>query len=178
MADTRAPGLLRLAGPHTLGSGPTGPSVSLTLPLQVLPAASGRTFTLEVRATDDAGAVQGFEPAGTLTVAGVTPVEGPEPGSAGSPAEDQLPKPTAQARWQHAHTNAGSREDERIEGNVVAVDAAGSPPTVTIADRDGLVVLRLHGDAASVSVKVGDYVSAWGEKVTEQLYDIDDLSPE
>ena len=37
---------------------------------------------------------------------------------------------------------------------------------------------ELHGEAATVTVRVGDYVTATGEKVHEQLYDIDSLSVE
>jgi CSLREA domain-containing protein len=185
VTDTRTPGLFELAGPHTQGSGPTGPSVTLTLPLQVLPAAAGRAFTVEVRATDDAGVVQGFEPAGTLSVAGAsapttevptTQLPSTEVASTGTRSEEQAPRLTRQQRWQHAHTNAGSPEDARVEGNVVAVDHDARPPMVTIADRDGLVMLLLRGDAANVPVQIGDYVSARGEKVTEQLYEIDDLA--
>jgi hypothetical protein len=39
-------------------------------------------------------------------------------------------------------------------------------------------VLRLTGEARTVTVTVGDYVVATGEKVNEQLYDIDSLSVE
>jgi hypothetical protein len=178
VTDTRTPGLFKLAGPHTQGSGPTGPSVALTLPLQVLPAAAGRTFSVEVRATDDAGAVQGFEPAGSLTVlpaVGAPAVEVP-PGEADH--VDKPPKRHEDEHTQHTHPDSIDRDDTHVEGNVVAIDLDAHPTTITIADRDGTVVLRLHGDATTVMVKVGDYVTAEGEKVTEQLYEIDDLSVE
>jgi Tol biopolymer transport system component len=49
------------------GSGPTGPSVTLTLPVSFKPHAAGRTYLVEVIAFDDAGHEQ-IEPVGTLTV--------------------------------------------------------------------------------------------------------------
>jgi Tol biopolymer transport system component len=49
------------------GSGPTGPSVTLTLEVSFKPRAAGRTYVVEVLAVDDAGQEQ-IEPAGTLTV--------------------------------------------------------------------------------------------------------------
>ena len=47
-----------------------------------------------------------------------------------------------------------------------------------IGTRDGPVRLNLRGEAARVTVKVDDYVTAEGEKVNEQLYWIDDLDVE
>jgi hypothetical protein len=48
--------------------GPPEPRVTLTLALSFKPQAAGRTYTVEVLATDDSGVQQGFDPAGTLTV--------------------------------------------------------------------------------------------------------------
>jgi hypothetical protein len=55
---------------HTevIGSGPTGPSVLLDLLLRFKRHAAGRTFTVEVLARDDAGNVQDWAVAGTITV--------------------------------------------------------------------------------------------------------------
>jgi hypothetical protein len=57
-----------LAGSSVIGSGPTGPSVTLNLDLSFKPQAGGRTYRVEVFATDDLGHQQGFEPVGTITV--------------------------------------------------------------------------------------------------------------
>jgi len=51
-----------------LGTGPTSPSVQLTLPLSFKPSAAGRTFIVEVAATDHLGHQDPFVQAGTLTV--------------------------------------------------------------------------------------------------------------
>jgi len=59
---------LYLRDSRVQGSGPTGPSVILTLDLSFKPRAAGRTYLVEVLATDDAGTEQ-IESAGTLTVA-------------------------------------------------------------------------------------------------------------
>jgi hypothetical protein len=58
---------LHLRESSVQGSGPTGPSVTLTLDLSFKPQAAGRTFLVEVLAIDDAGH-EPIEPAGTLTV--------------------------------------------------------------------------------------------------------------
>jgi CSLREA domain-containing protein len=51
---------LDLAGALVQGSGPTGRSVTLTLPLTFKSRAAGRTFTIEVAASDDLGHQDGF----------------------------------------------------------------------------------------------------------------------
>jgi len=51
---------LDLAGALVQGSGPTGPSVTLTLPLTFKSRATGRTFSVEVAASDDLGHQDGF----------------------------------------------------------------------------------------------------------------------
>jgi hypothetical protein len=59
---------LYLADTTVVGSGPTGPSVTLNLSLSFKPQAAGRTFIAEVAASDDFGHQDGFTPAGALTV--------------------------------------------------------------------------------------------------------------
>ena len=59
---------LYLADSSVVGSGPTGPNVTLKLPLSFKPSAAGRTFKVEVRASDDEGNEPDFEQAGTLSV--------------------------------------------------------------------------------------------------------------
>ncbi len=51
-----------------VGSGPTGPTVTLNLSLSFNPLAAGRTFLVEVTASDDLGNEDDFSLAGTLTV--------------------------------------------------------------------------------------------------------------
>jgi hypothetical protein len=53
---------------HTAVLGPPGSVVTLTFDLSVKPSAAGRTFDLEVLATDDTGATQGWARAGSLTI--------------------------------------------------------------------------------------------------------------
>jgi photosystem II stability/assembly factor-like uncharacterized protein len=60
---------LHLADTSVVGSGPTGPSVTLNLALSFKPSAAGRTFLVEVAATDDLGNQDNFAAAGTVTVA-------------------------------------------------------------------------------------------------------------
>lgn len=57
-----------LAESSVVGTGPTGPSVTLNFDLSFKPQAGGRTYRVEVFATDDFGHQQGFEPVGILTV--------------------------------------------------------------------------------------------------------------
>jgi hypothetical protein len=60
---------LHLANTSVVGSGPTGPSVTLNLALSFKPSAAGQTFLVEVAATDDLGNQDNFAAAGTVTVA-------------------------------------------------------------------------------------------------------------
>jgi hypothetical protein len=59
---------LLLGSTEVIGSGPTGPSVTLSLALKFKPEAAGRTFAVEMKATDDFGGVQGWDPVGSITV--------------------------------------------------------------------------------------------------------------
>ena len=59
---------LYLADTSVVGSGPTGPSVTLNLLLSLKPQAAGRTFAVEVAASDDQGHADDFAQAGTLMV--------------------------------------------------------------------------------------------------------------
>src|SRR5262249_6408424 len=52
---------LYLAGSSVQGSGPAGPSVTLTLDLSLKPQAAGQAFPVEVRATKHDGQVQDFD---------------------------------------------------------------------------------------------------------------------
>jgi hypothetical protein len=65
--------VLELARSSVVASGPTSPTVTLNLALSFKPRATGRTFLVEVAASDDLGHEEEFKEAGTLTV---TPVKG------------------------------------------------------------------------------------------------------
>jgi uncharacterized repeat protein (TIGR01451 family)/CSLREA domain-containing protein len=105
-------------------------------------------------------------------------------------------KLTEEQRQQKQHTNRGNKDDVHTEGNVVGVRLTlGDPvppiskgfivapdavPYVLIANKDGVQQIRLHHDAALVgpSISVGQYVSADGEKISEQQFVADDLEIE
>jgi hypothetical protein len=61
---------LYLRDSSVVGSGPTGPSVTLNLSLEFKPHAEGKTFVVEAAGTDDFGNEDTFSPAGSV---GVTP---------------------------------------------------------------------------------------------------------
>jgi hypothetical protein len=64
--------MLHLADTSVVASGPDSPTVTLNLPLSFKPSTAGRSFIVEVTASDDEGNQPDFEQAGTLTV---TPVK-------------------------------------------------------------------------------------------------------
>ncbi len=86
---------------------------------------------------------------------------------------------TDEQRRQLERTNTGSEEDERVEGNVLAVFCERRPPEILIGNRDGQVTLRLVRVAATrcASIQPGGYLTSDdAEKHHEQLYDIFDFS--
>jgi hypothetical protein len=95
--------------------------------------------------------------------------------------EDDTDKPrkeTETERQQRERTDRSGKDDVHAEGNVTAVACEAAPPTVTIANRDGLVTVRLLGEAAKACgrTRVGDYLEADGEKLTEQLFEATDVN--
>jgi len=161
------------------GSGPTGPSVTLTIPIRLNLEADGRTFRIEVAAADDAGTTQDFQQAGTLTVGA----------AAAQPADDtssrqhddsksKVQKRTDEQRQQAQRTNAGNLDDTHTEGNVMTLTCDASPPSVEIANRDGRIAILLIGEASTTcgSIAVGDYLDVSGEKQTEQLFEADGVT--
>jgi hypothetical protein len=60
--------ILHLAQSSVVGSGPTGPSVTLNLSVSLKRAAPEETYIVEVAARDDEGNRDGFQRAGTLTL--------------------------------------------------------------------------------------------------------------
>ena len=59
---------LHLAGTRAVGSGPTGPSVTLTLDVSFKDGAVGPPYPVQVAATDDSGNADAFVDAGTVEV--------------------------------------------------------------------------------------------------------------
>ena len=59
---------LLLHDTEVIGTGPTGPSVTLDLALRFKPESAGRTFVVEMKAADDSGSVQGWDQVGRITV--------------------------------------------------------------------------------------------------------------
>ena len=60
--------VLYLDESDSVGSGPTGRSVTINYSLSFKPKAAGRTYSVEAFATDDFGNEQGFDEVGALTV--------------------------------------------------------------------------------------------------------------
>jgi hypothetical protein len=94
------------------------------------------------------------------------------------PSEDSQRKLTGEQRQQRQRTDMSGLDDTRIEGNIMAVKCDTDIPSVVIANRDGDVVIQLLRDAAEScpSMRVGDYLSAEGEKQNEQLFEADVIS--
>ena len=61
---------------------------------------------------------------------------------------------------------------------MTAVDCAAASPTLTIANRDGAMVVDLAGSAAQSRgpMEVEDYVELDGENQNEQIFDATDLT--
>ena len=116
-----------------------------------------------------------------------------------TPPDDDKDKPrklTEEQKQQRQRTNRGGLDDTRTEGNVLGVRCeAGTPvpstksgfvavpddvPYALIATGDGIQQVRLLDDARTVcrSIRVGDYLTAEGEKVHEQLFDAYDADVE
>jgi hypothetical protein len=165
---------LALRDVRTQGSGPTGQSVTLVLPLIFTQAAVDQAFTILVAGRADTGTEDPFAAAGTIRV--VAPPPSIDPNNDEKP--DRPRKETEERRQQRERGNAAGQDEYRTEGDIVEVHLGERPPTVVIATRDGPVTLRLRDDAAQTTVKIGDYVTAEGEKIHEQLYEIDSLSIE
>jgi CSLREA domain-containing protein len=90
---------------------------------------------------------------------------------------DKHHKETEEERQQRQRTNRSGKDDVHTEGNVVEARCEGDVPTIMIVNRDGIVAVRLLGEAAGAcgSAHVGDYLEADGEKVTEQRFDADSI---
>ena len=162
---------LLLAETFSVSSGPTGQAVGLNLVIVPRSEAADRELRVEVQAVQDDGTLQPFELAGLLRVVGPAQAK-PDDDT------DDRPRLTEEQRQQRERTNRAGLDDYRTEGNVVSIDCAAGPPTVTIANRDGDVTLLLLHEAAAECerARVGDYAEAIGEKQHEQLYEAHQLT--
>jgi hypothetical protein len=81
-------------------------------------------------------------------------------------------------RRNRERTNRGDQEDRTIEGDVAEVRCDESIPTVVIANRDGLVDVKLLKSTANIcpDILVNDYLEATGEKEHEYLFYAEDVS--
>jgi hypothetical protein len=115
--------------------------------------------------------------ASVTATATVTPTSTPAAPVSSDGEDDRKPKLTEEQRQQRSRTNRSNRDDYAAEGNVVEVRCDATVPTVVIANRDGLLEVRLLRGAAAVcgSIRVGDYLEADGEKQSEQLFDATDV---
>lgn len=169
---------LNVAATRSQGSGITGQRATLVLPLRFDESTSGKVFSIEVSAQDDEGRQDPFTQVGTITVAGAGAGDGPAP--PGGPGDDEpnVRRLTETQKQQKERTNRLGLDDYRTEGNAVATRCDAAIPEVDIANRDGLVTLRLLRDAAPQckDVRPGDYAEADGVKLHEHLYDVYDLT--
>jgi hypothetical protein len=166
-----------LAQSYSDNSGQTGQAVGLNTAIIPKAPLGGRFLGVDVGAKSDGAAPTPFELAALLNVlASAQQVQQPDPNN--DDEEDaRNRKKTEEQRQQAARTNRSSLDDYRTEGNAVETNCDAEWPSVTIANRDGNVVLRLIHDAKGGCrlVQPGDYVEAIGEKQHEQLYDAHQL---
>jgi hypothetical protein len=96
--------------------------------------------------------------------------------------DDEQREPTEDQRRNKEHGNRLGKDAYQTEGNVVELRCEADTPSVVIANRDGLVVVRILAKPKDFQcgwVGVGDYLTIdSGEKQNEQLYDAYDLSVE
>ncbi|MFN8633394.1 MAG: hypothetical protein U0893_06025 [Chloroflexota bacterium] len=171
---SRSPGVLDsptvtviLSESYADNSGPTGQAVGINVTIIPKEPLGNKFLGLEVGAKNDNAAPTPFELAALLNVVGVESI------APTSNDPDTPRKLTEEQRQQRSRTNTASLDDYRTEGEALETNCDAQIPTVTIANRDGTVVLNLLHDAkdACALVKPGDYVEAIGEKQNEQLYD-------
>lgn len=70
------------------------------------------------------------------------------------------------------------RDDRQTTGQVLEIDTLKSPPEMIIANGDGLVVVKcLKTDIIALNgVRLGDHVTVLGEKISEVLFEAQDMS--
>jgi hypothetical protein len=167
-----------LAQSYSDNSGQTGQAVGLNTTIIPKAPLGGRFLGVDVGAKSDGAAPTPFELAALLNV--LAPAQQvQQPDSNNDDEEDaRNRRKTEEQRQQAARTNRSGLDDFRTEGDAVETNCDAEWPSVTIANRDGDVVLRLIHDAKASCrlVQPGDYVEAIGEKQHEQLYDAHQLT--
>lgn len=164
---------LDLKGTSSANSGPTGQAAGINLELDLKGVADGQVLQIDAGAKLDGSAPTPYELAAILYV--FTPNA---QNNAANNDNEKDRKLTEEQHQQRERTNRANLDDYRTEGNAVSSACDASIPTVTIANRDGNVVLQLSHDAklACGSVRPGDYIEATGDKQHEQLYDVDQMT--
>ena len=164
------------AGTLTLGVGET--TKTITIPILADNVIEGPESFIVTLSGPTGGAGLGAQ--ATITVVIVDTSHG----TAGPPGDDSADdereareRETEEERRQRARTNQGNKDDDSVEGDVLEVRCDQPWPSVTIANRDGEVEVRLikEAQAACSSIHVGDYLEADGEKQTEQLFHADSV---
>ncbi len=114
---------------------------------------------------------------GIVSTVNLPAAPSPAPPFLDASAVDKESKLSDLERRQKERTNRGGFEDERIEGDVLEVNADRDSPSVLIANRDGPVEVRLIRDAkrAIGLIKPGDYLEASGFKEHEGLFYADEV---
>jgi hypothetical protein len=165
-----------LAQSYSDNSGPTGQAVGLNATIVPKAPLAGRFVGVDVGSKNDGAAPTPFELAALLNI--VAPELVQEVSANNDDEGSRQRKATEEQRQQRERTNRGSLDDYRTEGNAVESNCDAEWPTVTIASRDGNVVLRLLYDAKDSCklVQPGDYVEVIGEKQNELLYDAHQLT--
>lgn len=160
--------VLQLGSSFSENSGPNGQAVGISVGLRLRESLAGRRLVAEVSAKADGETATAFESAAVVNLAATQTDDDDDDGGR---------RPTEEQRQQRARSNRAGLDEYRTEGNAVEASCVGDPASITIANRDGQVVLRLHHDArdSCALVRAGDYVEAVGEKQHEQLYDVDQL---
>lgn len=166
---------LILSNSYSENTGPAGEAVGLNVTARFKELAPDRVYAIDVGSKLDAAAPTPYE-LGSLLFVVSPPVNSP-----GDDDDDDARahhKPTEEQIQQRERSNRSNLDDYRTEGNAVEASCDGDMPTVTIANRDGHVVLRLLREAKQSCslVKPGDYVEAIGEKQHELLYDVDQMT--
>jgi hypothetical protein len=99
----------------------------------------------------------------------------PDPTATPQLDKDPEPRPlTEEQKQQLQRTDNSSLDDTHTEGDVISVRPYMTPPEITIANIDGLVVLHCHEDAEDIcqKAKPGQYFIGKGEKNNEFNYDV------
>lgn len=151
---------------------PGTPTATLTMSPTLTPEATGTPIGAPTAtATVGSAATQTATPSPSATPT-------PTPGAAHDEETDHPRRLTQEERRHRERTNRSGADDERIEGNVVGVACGGDTPVVSIANRDGVVAVRLLGAAHRRCnlVRVGDYLEADGAKQHELLFDAESIA--